>query len=153
MAVSILGFCLMPNHFHFLLQQKETNGIPRFISNVQNSYAKYLNTKTKRTGSLFQAMFKAVRLETDEQLLHVLRYIHLNPLTSYVIKSFADLEEYPWSSYYDYTGKHQRSFVTADQVLVSFKSKNSFRTFTFDQLEYQRKLDQINHLLLDLGEA
>lgn len=80
--VQLLAFCLMPNHVHFLIKEIEDGGISRYMSNFQNSYAKYFNIKNDRTGSLFQTRFKAVRIETDEQLLHVMRYIHLNPLKS-----------------------------------------------------------------------
>lgn len=95
--IEILGFCLMNNHYHFLLKQKTQNGISRFISNLQNGYAKYFNIKTERTGPLFQPMFQSVRIATDEQLLHVSRYIHLNPSTGYVVE-INKLGEYPWSS-------------------------------------------------------
>ena len=143
--IKLFAFCLMPNHVHFLLKELEKNGISRFMSNFQNSYAKYLNLKTDRTGSLFQAMFKAVRIESDEQLIHVCRYIHLNPLTSYVIKDPDDLERYPWSSYSEYFKKTSNLI---DKSLISefFPSKKEFKNFTLNQVDYQRQLDKIKHL-------
>src|SRR3989338_6010554 len=69
--IKILAYCLMNNHFHFLLKQLTKNGISRFMANLQNGYAKYFNIKTRRAGPLFQSIFKAVRIATDEQLLHV----------------------------------------------------------------------------------
>lgn len=93
--VEILAFCLMPNHVHFLLKSLTDNGIIQFMSNFQNSYAKYFNTRHERTGTLFQPMFKAVRIESEEQLIHVSRYIHLNPVTSYILKTIEELETYP----------------------------------------------------------
>ena len=74
--VKIIAFCLMPNHFHFLLQQEVDNGISKFLGNFQNSYTRYFNTKHKRDGNLFLDQFKAVLVDADEQLMHVSRYIH-----------------------------------------------------------------------------
>lgn len=98
--VDIICYCLMPNHFHLLLKQSSDNGIAQFIRNLCNSYTKYFNVKRKRNGPLFQGRFKAVLVETNEQLLHLSRYIHLNPLVSYIVN---DLKSYPWSSYTEYT--------------------------------------------------
>ncbi len=69
--LKIYSYSMMPNHYHFLLQPNVDRATSDFIRNFQNSYSKYFNTKYDRDGSLFQAMFKAVRIETDEQLLHV----------------------------------------------------------------------------------
>jgi len=147
--VDILAFCLMPNHMHFLLRQLDPNGISIFMTNVQNSYAKYFNTKSKRSGAVFQAMFKAVRIETDEQLLHVSRYIHLNPLTSYRVNDVTQLEDYPWSSYGTYVGKRQYSFVDTRDIKHHFTTAHKIKTFTSDQAAYQRTLEEIRHLLLE----
>ena len=97
--VDIICFCLMPNHFHFLLRQSQENGVTEFTSKLSNSYTKYFNTKHNRIGPLFQGEFKAVLVESDEQLLHLSRYIHLNPFVSYLTKN---LNYYEWSSYEEY---------------------------------------------------
>lgn len=145
----ILAYCFMPNHVHFLLEEVEKNGIATFMRNVQNSYAKYLNTKAKRSGALFQAMFKIVRIETEEQLLHVSRYIHLNPLTSFFLKDPDELEAYPWSSYVDYIGKRHSDMVRTSPIQELIPSIDTFKTFTRDQVDYQRKLDAIKHLVFE----
>lgn len=145
--VEIHAYCLMPNHFHLLLEQKTDNGISGFLSNFQNSYARFFNTKNNRSGSVFQLMFKAVYIETDEQLKHVVRYIHLNPLTSYLLKKFEELNQFQWSSYLDYIGKRHHSFVETGFVLKLFTSPESFVQFTNDQISYQRELERIKHLI------
>jgi putative transposase len=148
-VVEVLSFCLMPNHFHFLLRQTALDGIKKFTSNFQNSYSKYFNIKRKRTGSLFQSMFKGVRIEDDEQLLHVCRYIHLNPTSSFIVPE-EKLEEYPWFSYLDYIyEKKLHDFITTNLVLNQFKDRESYKNFVIDQIDYQRQLDLIKHLILE----
>lgn len=147
--VEILAFCLMPNHFHFLLKQKTETGTTALISKIQNGYAKYHNTKNGRTGPLFQPMFKAVLIETDEQLLHVSRYIHLNPSTGYLVE-IKNLTAHPWSSLNQYLGEFPGyPFVKNDLVISLFKDESKYKDFVFDQAEYQRELGKIKHLVLE----
>lgn len=143
--LEILAYCIMPNHIHFLLKPKINNAVSDFMRNLQNSYSKYFNTKRNRTGSLFQFMFKAVRMETDEQLIHVSRYIHLNPVTAYMVE-VGDLEHYEWSSFKDYV-LNINSFVDKEMISSHFKSIGEHKKFIFDQSEYQRELGKIKHLL------
>lgn len=147
--IKILAFCLMPNHVHFLIKEIREKGITTFMRKFQNSYAKYFNTKTGRSGGLFQAMFKAVRIETDDQFIHVTRYIHLNPVTSYILKNIEELENYPWTSLPIYIGKDNSDFIDTKPVLNLFTSVDKFISFTNDQIDYQRKLNSIKHLLLE----
>lgn len=145
--IEIFAFCLMPNHCHFLLKQNQNKGISIFMGNFLNSYARYFNTKYKRSGALFQSMFKAIRIESDEQLLHISRYIHLNPSSAYLIEIKA-LEGYPWSSFPEYTSRIH-SFTKTDFILNYFKTKGAYKKFVFDQAEYQRELQKIKHLILE----
>lgn len=147
--VDIIALCLMPNHLHLLLKQNQEKGISYFMSNFTNSYTRYFNKKSKRIGPIFQGKFKAVRIETDEQLLHVSRYIHLNPFTSYVVKILQDLETYPYSSFPEYLGISKTNFFQKEIVLDQFKSNTSYKKFVFNQAEYQRELEKIKHLVLD----
>lgn len=146
--VRILGFCIMPNHFHFLLKQLEDKGISKFLSNFQNSYTKYFNMRHKRDGSLFLDQFKAVRIQTDEQLVHVSRYIHLNPYTGYLIKSLKDLSKYCWSSYPEYLNSNDQ-FIDIYSILDFFRNSQKYEQFINDQAGYQRELKEIEYLLLE----
>lgn len=145
--IEIIAYCLMPNHFHFLLKQLRDDGISRFISQFTNSYTRYFNISNERVGPLFQGVFKSVHVETDEQLIHLSRYIHLNPVVSNVILE-SDIFYYQWSSLPDYL-KGGSSLVHADPVLTHFKSPESYKQFVLDYVSYTRELEKIKHLMLD----
>lgn len=147
--VTLLAFCFMPNHFHMLLRQEADNGISKFMADFQNSFTRYFNTRHKRIGHLFQGQFKAVRIETGDQLLHTSRYIHLNPYTSYVLKTLDELKRYPWSSLRQYIDKEADGVCEVESTISSFPSRGKYLEFIQDQKDYQRSLEQIKHITLD----
>lgn len=146
--IDILAYCIMPNHFHFLLKQTDDKGISTFIANIANAYTKYFNTKHKRTGNLFEGVFKAVHIETEEQLIHVSRYIHLNPVASSIIPD-RELENYRWSSYPEYLSLSKEEISQKELILSMFKSVRDYREFVNDQIDYAKQLDAIKHLILE----
>jgi len=99
--VKLYAFSIMPNHFHFLLSQDQKNGVSKFISNFQNGIAKYYNLKSNRRGTLFCRPFKRVIVDREDKFIHISRYIHLNPVTSYMIK-IIDLDCYQYTSFSTY---------------------------------------------------
>ena len=149
--VKIIGFCLMPNHFHLLLGQSHDNGISQFLAQVENSYTRYFNTKNERKGPLLEGKFHAVLVETEEQLLHLSRYIHLNPYSSAIVKSFAQLKHYPWSSLPCYLSSQPDYYQLCqnDVIMTYFKDGNEYEKFLANRADYQRNLEYIKHLLLE----
>ena len=145
--VDIFAFCLMPNHIHFLLKQLIDKGISKFMAKITNAFSHYFNTRHDRIGHLFQGNFGAVRIESDEQLIHTSRYIHLNPVSSYLIE-IKNLLNYEYSSYPEYIND-TRGFTNTKEVLSYFKNKNDYRKFVEDQADYARKLENIKHLSLE----
>lgn len=106
LRTKIIAFCLMPNHFHFVLKLAHENGISRFLSDICNSYTRYFNLKNKRVGRLFQGPFKSKKVSTEkvsteESLMQLSRYVHLNPVMSSKTNPLNTLkpEDYPFSSY------------------------------------------------------
>lgn len=144
--VTIISYCLMPNHFHLLLKQNQDNGIVQFIQRVTNSFAHYFNIKYKRKGHVFEDKFKAVHIDNVEQLMHLSRYIHLNPVTSFIVE---DPSDYPNSSYRIYLSLETSEVVDPSVVLINFSSPEKYREFVLSRKDYQRKLDEIKHLLLE----
>lgn len=148
LIVEVHAFSLMPNHFHFLLKQLKPNGISSFVSNFQNSFAKHFNIKKGRKGSLFLHPFKGVRIEADEQFVHVSRYIHLNHITSYLV-GIEKLMYEPCSSFGTYVGGLRYDFIETRDTTQYFKKPEKYKQFVFSQIDYQRKLKEIKDLLLD----
>lgn len=144
--VEIVSYCLMPNHFHVLIKQIEDNGISIFVSKLINSYTKYFNTKYNRVGPLFQGQFKAILIENDEQLIHLSRYIHLNPLVAHLVKG---LEEYKWSSYNEFLYPNFNGFCSKQIILDFFNSPEGYQKFIADQSEYAEELEIIKHQLIE----
>ncbi len=145
---TIISYVFMPNHFHLLLRQEADGGLTAFMRRMTDSYTKYFNTRYGRVGPLFQGSFKAVRIESNEQLLHLTRYIHLNPLTGNVVKSIEELFVYPWSSLPEYMAA-KPSLSNPTPVLATFRSKQSYRSFLNDQVEYQKQRNYLKHLLFE----
>lgn len=147
--VEIIVYCLMPNHFHFLLKQLKENGIFHFIRRATNSYSHYFNLKHKRRGTLFASRFKAVHIDNDSRLLHVSRYIHLNPYSSFLVKNLSSLLEYLYSSLPEYLNRKKDNICGKEIILGFFKTLKDYQKFVFDRADYQRSLEEIKHQILE----
>lgn len=145
--VRIHTFTFMPNHFHFILEQMADAGISKFISDFSNSYTRYVNIKQDRSGSLFQGPFKARLIQTEEDLLNLSRYQHLNLFTDGLVNSVESLANYRFSSLQDYIADKKHDFVYTDMILSHFKNKAAYWRFVLRQKDYQRSLAQIKKLL------
>jgi len=146
--VSINAYALMPNHFHFLLKQKHDGGILKFTSNIQNGFAKYYNLKNKRNGSLFQKPFKSIRIENNDILLHVSRYIHLSPITSYIVNK-DNYEIYPWTSLMEYLNERESDYICTKSILGLIGGREKYKKFVLSQVDYQRELKAIKGYTLE----
>ena len=139
-SVNILAYCLMPTHIHLLLKEIEENGISKFINNTFNSYARYFNLKHKRKGPLWEGKSKKIKINSDEQLLHTTRYIHLNPVTAYLVNK---PEDWPYSSYHEYMND-----IDAEDRICKYSNeidmgREQYMKFAEDQIPYQRELAKI----------
>lgn len=101
LRVKLVAYCLMPNHFHFILKLNQGDGITKFVSDISNSHTKYFNLKNERTGRLFQGSFKSKEIDNEPSLMQVIRYIHLNPVESKRTNPTGTIrpEDYVWSSH------------------------------------------------------
>lgn len=122
--IELLAYVLMPNHFHLLLKQTKPDGIDRFMSSLSTRYTIYFNRKYRRVGSLCQGVYKAVSVETDEQLLHLSRYIHLNPFMSSGQSLSRSSETSQPSSLPEYFNQRNAAWVKKNYILDYFQKNN-----------------------------
>ncbi|KKT75929.1 MAG: Transposase [Microgenomates group bacterium GW2011_GWA2_44_7] len=132
--ISLLAYCLMPNHFHLLINQKIINGIDKFLNSLGTRYVMYFNRKYKRVGHLFQGVYKAVLAETNEQLLYLTKYIHRNPAMQFPDEQGLALIKQP-SSYLGYLGKRKTPWIDTREILSFFSKSNP-------QLSYENFVNQ-----------
>lgn len=113
--ISLLGFCLMPNHYHLLVKQKDKDSIKNFTRSLFTRYSMYFNKRYSRVGSLFQGIYKGTNVINKEHLLYISKYIHLNP--SEQTKDLVNT----YSSYSDYLGITNTSWINKNIILTEFK--------------------------------
>lgn len=136
--ITLLAYCLMPNHFHFLVYQKNANSIDKFMNSLATRYTMYFNRKYQRVGVLCQGVYKAVMVTTDEQLVHLTRYIHKQALALQGEAWERGMQEQP-SSYLEYIGKRKTEWVHPEEVLSFFSKTNpklSFAAFVAEQEDF-----------------
>lgn len=139
--ITLLAYCLMPNHIHFLLKQKSADSMDKFMNSLGTRYTMYFNKKYKRVGHLYQGVYKAVIVYTDEQLLNVTHYIHTNSTKNMPISKFKKLTSkgdafcayfsQP-SSYPEYLGQRKTEWVHPEEILSHFSNShpnNSYQNF------------------------
>jgi putative transposase len=131
----------MPNHFHFLLMQKQAQGIVGFMNSLQLGHAKYFNTKYSRVGPLYQGRFKAKIIEEDEYLLYVSAYIHRNPIAGLLDSGNRSnsrnlnrlvtfVRDYPYSSYREYLYPQENILAKTEAISEFFSSTNPQLTYS-----------------------
>jgi len=133
-TIKLTCYCLMPNHFHLLLQQAQLYTIAEFMKSISTKYTVFFNRKYKRVGGLFQGRYKAVKVQSDEQLIYLTKYIHLNPSDLQPSRSDLEVANYPYSSVGNYLHKFTQSWIHSDLILNNFDKKatrNSYHSFLF----------------------
>lgn len=138
--IKLNAYCLLTNHFHLLVYQKNIDGLQSFMRSVMTSYSRYYNLKYKRSGSVFESRYKAVRINSDQYLQHITRYIHLNPRH--------------WQNYYNSSLKFYRDgcepdWLDTESVLSLFSSRENYVEFVADYEEMRDMLNEMKYQLAD----
>lgn len=141
------AYCLMPNHFHLLLREKNDGGISKFMNKLCTAYSMYFNLKFARTGSLFEGPFKAQHADYDQYLKYLFAYIHLNPVKiidpDWKQNGIKDrliaenyLNHYHYSSYLDYQQNNRPESIIINKSVFPefFERSQDFDSYIKDWL-------------------
>ena len=126
----------MPNHYHLILQLRADN-LSSHLQAFALSYTKAINKQHERVGGLFQGPFKAIHIDTDQYLIHLSRYIHLNPVLAGLTEKAQDWE---FSSYREFIGLRRGSLPKLDGVLSQFAGKDAYRAFVEKYVEGDKQM-------------
>ena len=136
--IELLCYCLMGNHFHLLVYQIHEGAMPRLMRGVMTAYSRYFNKKYSQSGALFESRYKASRISSDPYLMHITRYIHLNP---------SDWREYPYSSLWYYTGGDAPDWLNERRILELFSDRTEYAEFVEEYEGISESLELIKHQL------
>jgi putative transposase len=138
--IELVAYCLMPNHFHLLVYQIERGALARLMRGVMTSYSRYFNLKYKRTGSLFENRYKSARIDDESYLMHISRYIHLNPRY---------WKRYPYSSLRHYQNPDRPEWLTPAKALDLFPNLPAYLTFLEDYEDQKHILETVKRHLAE----
>ncbi len=140
--ISLICYCLMPNHFHLMVRQNSDRSIASFLQTIMTKYVVYFNKKYKRQGGLFQGRYKAVRISNENQFIYITKYIHRNPIDLMPVRSdLAGLMDYKYSSFGNYLGLFKQDWVKTEDILSYFSKtnpRNSYQLFVEESGDVSR---------------
>jgi REP element-mobilizing transposase RayT len=131
-AVAVIAYCLMPNHYHFLLRSERDDAIGRFVQRLFNSYTQAFNRQQTRSGTLFEGRAKSILIDNEGYLIYLCRYIHLNPVVAGLV---AKAEDWPYSNYLEWIGARPGTLVDRDFMCSYFANAEEYRTFIEETIE------------------
>jgi putative transposase len=138
--ITLLAYCLMPNHFHLFLKQNTMDAVDQLMSSLCTRYAMYFNRKHNRVGSLFQGVYKAVLITDEAQYLHITRYIHKQSLA----REDEGQQDFP-SSYPEYLGLRKTGWVHPEEILSFFSKTNPSLSYEAFVSEYNPIFEGYGH--------
>lgn len=139
--LTFIAYCLMPNHYHFLVRAETGNGVGPFLQRLFNSYTQAFNQQENRSGTLFEGHAKSVMIDSSSYLFHIVRYIHLNPVRAGLAPR---PEDWPYSNYLEFIGLREGPLRELAFVQEQFGMPQEYRKFVEDAIpnEIQRRLEK-----------
>ncbi len=145
-GAGLIAYCLMPNHYHFLLRQETGIPLSKFMQVLFTTYVQALNLQQERSGTLFEGRFKHKRVDKWEYLVILCRYIHLNPVKAGLV---AKPEDWAYSNYQEWIGLREGRLVDNVFVQDHFRSADDYAGFVNDAAGERESIGRISQYLLD----
>lgn len=133
--MTLVAYCLLPNHYHWLVRQDGVEAAGRLPQAVFNSYTKALNSRNNRSGTLFQGPYRVIHVQDDNYLIHLCRYIHTNPVRHGIA---ADLMLWPYSNYLEWIEQRNGAPVDQSFIRAHFGAAEQYRQFVLEELTVQQ---------------
>jgi REP element-mobilizing transposase RayT len=146
-GITVIAYCLLPNHYHFLLRQDGEKAAGLLPQRTFNGYVKAYNKRYNHSGTLFESNFKPKPVTTDSYLLQLCRYIHANPVKHGLVQN---LDEWPYSNYLEWLRERKGTLVDHEFVDHYFADRQQYAEFVKDYLIDRRILpDELKEYLYD----
>lgn len=129
-SITVIAYCLMPNHYHFLMRVDENGNLAKCVTNTYNSYVQAVNKRYERKGSLFTERFKSIHIDKQEYLIYLCRYIHRNPLRAGLVDRLGD---WAFSNYLEFVGLRQGSLFCPVFFSSYFSDAQEYSDFVLDE--------------------
>ena len=142
--VTMLAYCLMPNHYHFVLRQDEDVPLSRFMQRLFGAYSQAFNRQQGRSGPLFEGRFRHVHVDRDEYAIYLCRYVHLNPVEAGLV---ARPEQWIYSNYLEWIGQRAGTLVDVDFIRQYFATPDAYVSIVESQITPQIEQSLQRYLL------
>jgi REP element-mobilizing transposase RayT len=142
--ITIIAYCLMSNHYHFLLRQDGEKQISAFMQAVFFKYSLHFNARHHHSGTIFEGPFQAIPVDRNTYLLHLCRYIHRNPLEAAIV---VKPEQWDYSNYAEFIGIRNGALVDREFVKINFGSPENYADYVMNYIPPEKEQKELRHYL------
>ena len=143
LTLTPIAYCLLPNHYHFLIRQDGEQASGLLPQRIFNSYSKAYNKRYEHSGTLFESQYKVITVHTESYILNVCRYIHANPVKHGIVN---DLREWPYSNYLEWIGERTGTLVDRDFIRLYYPTPEAYRETIQVYLQQREQLAALTYL-------